>query len=313
MSDGEEYMEVVYRLWEGSWEPGAVVRDKESGVFARPERVHVIKHSGRHFNLEGYHLCEPSPQRTPVLFQAGASQRGREFAARHAECIFISGLTPAMAAETVRDIRARAARHGRTRDDILIFNGLCAIAGESDRGAAAKVEDYRRHVNIERMLTLFSGYTGIDFAGWNLDTRLDYFESNAIQTFVEIFTKADPNRTWTLREVAQFLGVGGFAPIEHGSPETLAARMEEWMELADLDGFNLVYTVSPGDIESFVDGVIPALQQAGLYKTAYRPGTFREKLFGAGRRHLPETHCAAQFRRHQKPEPALVNSQALTH
>lgn len=155
---------------------------------------------------------------------------------------------------------------------------------------------YGGHVDIERMLTLFSGYTGIDFSGQDVDQHLDYFESSAIQTFVEIFTKADANRAWTLREVAQFLGIGGFAPIEVGSPQTLATRMEHWMEVTDLDGFNLTYAVSPGDVRNFVDLVVPELQQLGLYKTSYAPGTFREKLFDEGHSQLPKNHTADQFR-----------------
>jgi len=85
----EEYMDVVYKLWEGSWEEGAVIRDKTSRVFADPEKIHKVSHQGRNFELNAYHLCEPSPQRTPILFQAGASKRGSEFAAKHAECVFI--------------------------------------------------------------------------------------------------------------------------------------------------------------------------------------------------------------------------------
>lgn len=292
----DEFMAVVYKLWEGGWEDDAVLRDRRTGCFADPARIHKVHHDGRFFHMEGYHLCEPSPQRTPVLFQAGASGRGREFAARHAECVFISGLTPAMAAEASRDLRARAVRNGRQRDDLLILNGLCVITGATDREAHERYEDYRQHVHIERMLALFSGYTGVDFSGWDLDTQLTHFESNAIQTFVEIFTRLDPERHWTLREVAEFLGIGGFAPIEVGAPGTVAERMRYWMEVADLDGFNLAYVVSPGDVHRFVEDVVPELQQRGLYKRCYAPGTLREKLFGAGHVRLPANHPAAQFR-----------------
>lgn len=292
----DEYMQIVYKLWEGSWADDSVVRDRRSGLFAHPHKIHQVQHVGRHFDMQGYHLCEPSPQRTPVLFQAGSSNRGRTFAASHAECIFISGLTPAMAATATSDIRVRAARQGRDPSDLLIFNGLCVITGKTDGEARDRFEDYRRHVNIERMLTLFSGYTGVDFAGWDLDTPLEYFESNAIQTFVENFTKADPSRVWTLREAAEFLGVGGFAPIEVGSPQTIATRMEHWMNEADLDGFNLIYVISPEDARLFVKWVVPELQRRGLYKTAYAPGTLREKLFGPGRSRLAPNHPGARFR-----------------
>lgn len=241
-----------------------------------------------------------------VLFQAGASQRGREFAANHAECVFISSLTPATAAEASADLRARAVRQGRRADDLLIFNGLCVITGDSDDEAWAPFEDYRAHVDLDRTLTLFSGYTGVDFLAWDLDVHLEHFESNAIQTFVEIFTKLDPERTWTLREVGQFLGVGGFAPIEAGSPRTIVTRLKHWMEVADLDGFNLMYVVSPGDVRRFVDLVVPELQRRGMYKTVYATGTFREKLYGAGRCHLDVNHPGARFRSQSQRPPKLI-------
>jgi alkanesulfonate monooxygenase len=307
----DEYMDLVYKLWEGSWVEGALVKDKRTGRFADPTKIHKIKHSGRYFSMEGHHLCEPSPQGTPVLFQAGASKSGREFAARHAECVFITGLTPAMAAEAAADIRTQAARFGRKRSDILIFNALCVVTASTDDAARKKVEDYERHVDAERMLTLFSGYSGIDFAGWDLDTPLNHFESNAVQTFVEIFTSADPNRIWTLRELVRFLGLGGFAPIEVGSPETIADRMAHWMNVADLDGFNLVYVTSPADVHSFVEGVVPELQKRGLYKRAYAPGTLREKFFGLGRAKLPSNHPGA-IARGVASGPEVVASTAFS-
>src|SRR5690348_7173044 len=109
----EEYLEIVYKLWEGSWENGAVVRDRAAGIFALPEKVHRIQHDGTYFRLEAMHLAEPSPQRTPVLYQAGASSRGREFAATHAECVFVNGPSPKVVAPIVADIRRRAAASGR--------------------------------------------------------------------------------------------------------------------------------------------------------------------------------------------------------
>ena len=122
-------------------------------------------------------------------------------------------------------------------------------------------------------------------------------ESDAIQTFVEGFTSSDPEKVWTLREVGEFLGIGGFAAIEIGSPETIADRMTEWIEETGVDGFNLIYSVSPGDFTDFVDLVVPELQRRGLYKTKYEPGTLREKLYGQGRRHLPADHPGAGYRR----------------
>ena len=131
-------------------------------------------------------------------------------------------------------------------------------------------------------------------------------ESNAIQTFVEGFTKADPNKVWTLREVAQFLGVGGFAPIEIGSPETIADAMEKWIDETGIDGFNLIHSVAPGDYTDIVDLVVPELQRRKRYRTAYPSGTLREKLYGPGQAWLRDDHPGAAYRK--QPERAAVPS-----
>ncbi len=243
------------------------------------------------------HLCEPSPQRTPVLFQAGASKRGRAFAAKHAECVFSSGLTRVMVAEIVKDIRELAVSFGRAPDSVLIYTAFCAVTGPDEESARNRYEDYRRHVNLEGTLTLFGGYSGIDFSGVDLDLPLQYVESNAIQTFVQGFTSADPDRQWTLREIGEFLGIGGFAPIAVGDPASLAAEMALWMDETGIDGFNLIYSVSPQDVKDFVDLVVPELQRRGLYRTTYPDGkTMREKLYGPGQRFLRADHPGAEFR-----------------
>ncbi len=292
----EEYMEIMYKLWEGSWEDDAVLRDKASRCFARPEKIHKVRHRGLHFELEGYHLCEPSPQRTPILFQAGASTRGREFAAKHAECIFISGFSHHAVGQIVADIRKRAAAHGRDPASIIIYTALTVICAPSDEEAQAKYDDYRQYVNLEGTLTLFSGYTGFDLSQCDLDAPYKYVESDAIQTFVEGFTSWNPDKVWTLREVGEFLGIGGFAAIEIGSPQTIADRMTEWMEATGVDGFNLLYSVTPGDFTDFVDLVVPELQRRGVYKTRYEEGTLREKLFSHRNSKLPPEHPGARHR-----------------
>src|SRR5205809_4136605 len=142
-------MQLVYRLWEGSWEDGAVLRDRERRRFADPARIHRVQHEGRYYRVDAIHLCEPSPQRTPVLYQAGASRSGRAFAAAHAECVFINGPSQQVVMPQVADIRRRAAGFGRDPADILIFTLLTVITGRDEAEARAKHQEYRRFVDHE--------------------------------------------------------------------------------------------------------------------------------------------------------------------
>jgi len=292
----EEFMEVVYKLWEGSWEDDAVLRDKVNHIFACPEKIHKVRHHGKYFRMEAYHLCEPSPQRTPILFQAGSSSRGRQFAARHAECVFIGGRNHKVAAGIVSDIRQRVEAAGRDPASVLIYTALSVIAAGTDAEAQAKVEDYRKYVSPEGSLALLSGYLGIDFSKKDLDEPLQLQEINAIQSCVDSFTRIDPTRNWTLRDAAAHLGVAAYKPLVIGSPATVADGLAGWMEETGVDGFNVEYVVSPGDFAAVVDLVVPELQRRGVYKTSYQEGTLREKLYGKGRPYLPEDHPAANYR-----------------
>ena len=121
-------MEVTYKLWEGSWEEGAVLADTKRGIYADPAKIHKINHVGKHFDVAGPHLSEPSPQRTPLLFQAGSSTRGRSFAAKHAECIFILESREMLQApgNVIEDVRTQASQLGRDPEDILFFQDFCA-------------------------------------------------------------------------------------------------------------------------------------------------------------------------------------------
>jgi FMN-dependent oxidoreductase (nitrilotriacetate monooxygenase family) len=295
----DEYMEVMYKLWEGSWEDGAVVRDKKRGIFTRADKVHKVVHEGEYYRVDAIHLSEPSPQRTPVLYQAGASNAGCEFAAKHAECVFLLGPSKQVVAPRVADIRARARRHGRNPRDIKIFTLMTVITGRSEAEAQAKYDEYRSYISHRGALTLLAGWTGIDFSKFALDDVIQYIKNDAIHSAVEAFTVADPKRKWTVEEIAEFVGIGGMGAIVVGSPQSVADQLEAWVRDTDVDGFNLAYAVTPESFSDFVDLVVPELQRRGVYKRDYAPGTLREKLYGSGRTLLPTDHPAAVYR-HQK-------------
>ena len=291
----DEYLEVCYKLWEGSWEDGAVVRDREAGIFTHPEKVHPIGHRGQNFTVPGIHLSEPSPQRTPLLYQAGASSRGKDFAGRHAECIFVAAPSKPVLKRYVANVREAAEKAGRNPRDILAFNLQTVILGETDAEAKRKFDDYRRYVSYEGAQALISGWTGLDFGQFAPDEVLRHRQTNAVQSAVETFTTIDPGKEWTVREMADWVGIGGFGPVFVGSPETVADLLQEWVEDTDVDGFNLAYAVTPESFEDAVNLLVPELQKRGVYKKDYRPGTLREKLFGRGDR-LQAPHPGAGYR-----------------
>ncbi|MBO9195285.1 LLM class flavin-dependent oxidoreductase [Rhizobium sp. 16-449-1b] len=292
----EEYLEVCYKLWEGSWEDDAVVRDRAAGIFTHPEKVHPIGHSGKHFTVPGIHLSEPSPQRTPVLYQAGASSRGKDFAGEHAECIFVAAPSKPVLKRYVANVREAAERAGRNPREILAFNLQTVILGETDAEAKKKFDDYRRYASFEGAQALVSGWTGIDFGQFSPDEPLRHRYTNAVQSAVETFTTIDPDKVWSVREMADWVGVGGFGPVFVGSPQTVADLLQEWVEDTDVDGFNLAYAITPESFEDAVDLLVPELQKRGVYKKDYRQGTLREKLFGHGAR-LQAPHPGANYRR----------------
>jgi len=291
----DEYMEVVYKLWEGSWADDAVKDDAERNVFVDPSRVRKVKHQGEHLRLDALHLSEPSPQRTPVLYQAGTSPAGRNFAARHAECVFMSGPSTVVIAPRVAAIRANAVKLGRDPRGIVIFTMATAILAETDEEAREKYEDYKRYADFEGALTLLSGWTGVDFSKLDPDQVVEHVENEAGRTALENITRADPSRRWTVRQAAEHVCIGGIGPVFVGSPATVADQMERWIEATDIDGFNLCYAVRPETFVDVADLLVPELQRRGRYKKAYREGALRQKLFGGSAR-LQAPHVGASHR-----------------
>ena len=300
----DEYLEATYRLWESSWEEGAVVKDRARGIYADPKRVHSVNFSGKYYQVNGVHLSEPSPQRTPVLYQAGASPRGRQFAAEHAECVFVLGPNPAVVSQYVSDTRERARGFGRNPDDLKFLAYVKVITGGTEAEAKKKYDEFYENISYDASMALLSGWSGIDFGDYSPDQPLRYIETNAVRTLVHGFTEADPNRTWTLRDLAKYIGIGGAGPVLVGAPEQIADQLEQWTAVG-VDGFNLAYAVTPGSFIDFVDGVIPVLQKRGLAQTEYQPGTLRQKIYGPSHRYLLDRHPASKYRR-LRSEPAAA-------
>jgi FMN-dependent oxidoreductase (nitrilotriacetate monooxygenase family) len=293
-----EVVDVCYQLWEGSWEDDAVVKDRERQVYADPAKVHPIGHRGRYFSVPGVHLSEPSPQRTPVIWQAGTSTKGRAFAAQHAEAVFTAAPTTATLRNYVDDIRAVAASHGRDPRSVKIYTEITTVVAETDEQAQAKYDALLEYADYEGALAFYAGITGIDLSTLDPDQPLEYVETDSARFALEIFSTADPTRTWTPNEVVKFLSIGAMGPVFVGSAATVADELERWVDEADIDGFNLAYATTPGTFEDFIEHVVPELQRRGRYWDDYDEGTtLRERVYEPGQRQVRDDHPAAVHRR----------------
>jgi FMN-dependent oxidoreductase (nitrilotriacetate monooxygenase family) len=307
----DEVVNVCYKLWEGSWEEDAVLEDREAQIYADPAKVHDIGHRGRYFSVPGVSLVEPSPQRTPVIWQAGTSSTGRAFAARHAEAVFTVAPTPQTLRPFVDDIRRIAAEHGRDPRSIKVFTEITTVAAQTDSEAKAKYDEYLKWTDYEGALAFYAGVTGVDLSQLDAHQPLQYVDTDSARFALDIFSRADPNRDWTPHEVARFVGVGAMGPVIVGSPATVADELERWVVEADITGFNLAYAVAPGTFVEFIDLVVPELQRRGRYWHDYDEGTtLREKIYGPGHTRVRDDHPAAVYRRAMEDRAATRDEAA---
>ncbi|PGH16152.1 hypothetical protein AJ79_01919 [Helicocarpus griseus UAMH5409] len=297
----EEYIKILYKLWESSWRDDAVVLDRERGVYTEPSRIREINHKGKYFNVPGPHICQPSPQRTPVILQAGTSKAGKTFAAQHAEAIFVAGHSPSVVAKNIAETRQMAKENfGRNPQDIKFLALFCPVLGQTEEEAQQKYNYYRSLGSIDGALALFGGWTGIDLDKYGDDEELRHVESNAIRSAVEAWSRATPGvPRWTKKTVGQHITVGGLGATPVGTPQQVADEMERWVNEADVDGFNLAYAVKPKSFHEIIDLLLPELRKRDLFWDDYavQKGTYRENLSGHKGQTgpLPE-HAAAKYR-----------------
>lgn len=285
----DEYIAVVRALWERSWEDGAVLRDAERDVFTDPDRVHAINHVGRWFSVRGPHQCEPSPQRTPVLYQAGASGRGTDFAARHAEVVFVTVPEPRACAPIVSELHRKAATHGRDPETMKILQGVLLVVARTREEARAKGALMSALLSAEGEFAKWSGWTGFDLAGYADAVPLDEIPSEASKSALGLLRRSDPARAWTVGDLRSFVAMAARPHRRNsliGTPEQVADRMEEWMTIGGVDGFNLMPCPPSSGVDDLCDLLIPELQRRGLFRRRYDTSetTLRERYFGAGRR-----------------------------
>lgn len=287
----DEYMDVVYKLWEGSWEDGALLQDKAGSVFSDPERVAKIHHQGDRYSVEGPHLSSPSPQRTPLLFQAGASPRGQEFCATHAEATFTALVDPAHAAEYTAKVRDRAESLGRARDSIKFLQGFHIIVGSTEEEVRRKSDDLDRTLDLDSLLSHIGGNLGVDFGGLPLDTKMKDLTTEGGQGHLAAVRRAANTEDPTLEDFVRYRSINNRLA---GTPEQIANVLEQWQD-AGIDGINIINSTLPVTYTDIIQGLLPELRKRGLAQEEYAPGTLRQKLTGQGDR-LPDDHPAAKYR-----------------
>ncbi|OQV29139.1 LLM class flavin-dependent oxidoreductase [Alcaligenes phenolicus] len=288
----EDFLQLAYKLWEGSWEDGALIADKQRRIHALPEKVHTVHHEGPFYRSNAIHMSAPSPQRTPLLFQAGTSARGLQFAGQHAEGVFIGARDPEAARDSSRKLRQAAVNAGRQAQDLKIYAGVAVVTGATEAEAKEKYADYLAHASSEGGLAHFAASTGVDFAQYDLDEPISFGPSNAIQSAAAAAQK----QGWTTRrKLLEQFTLGSRYKTIVGDPQQVADALSTWIDEGEIDGFNLTRIVVPETWEDFASYIVPELQNRGRYRTAYEGGTLRQQLFGQGDR-VSATHPAAQWR-----------------
>jgi FMN-dependent oxidoreductase (nitrilotriacetate monooxygenase family) len=285
----QEYVDVVYKLWEGSWDEGALLQDKAGSLHADPSKIHKIHHRGERYQVEGPHLPSPSPQRTPLLFQAGSSLSGRQFAAQHAEAVFIVSPSPELARQQIAQTRQLAVDAGRHADDLTFYQGLSFVIGSTEAEARRKAAEFDEYISVDGYLahSAVVDRTGRVYAP---DTPLKEVETNTARGFTEWLSKHITDREPVVADLA-FQRATSQRVV--GTPEQIADRLQEWAD-AGVDGINVINQVIPGSFAEFADHVLPVLRERGLAQHEYVPGPLRQKLFGNPR--LNDRHPASRYR-----------------
>ncbi|KAF6795838.1 xenobiotic compound family [Colletotrichum sojae] len=302
--NADEYLRVLYKLWEGSWSDTALKEDAENGIYSDYAQIRTIHHHGK-FNVDAPFLTDPSPQRTPVLFQAGTSPAGIKFGSTHAEGIFVAGLSPHVVAPRVKAIREAAAAAGRDPSSVKVFAMITPIVGKDEADARRKHEEALSHVLVEGGLAQFSASTGIDVSRFDLDRELTEHDieghlQRVHSSLYNLRYRGDDVPKLTPRNLGTVAAIGGNGAMPVGTAAQVADVFQEWVDVADVDGFNVGYVVTPGSFEDAVEYLVPELRRRGLLPEAIPDDapapTFREQIYGLGQTGLRSDHPGYKYK-----------------
>jgi FMN-dependent oxidoreductase (nitrilotriacetate monooxygenase family) len=296
----DEYLEVLYKLWESSWADDALVEDRANELYADYSKIKWVHHHGPNYTVDAPHILDPSPQRTPFLFQAGTSAAGMAFGGKHAEGIFMSALSPHILAPRVKKVRAAAAAAGRDPQSVKVFAIVTPIIGRTEEEAQEKYQEALKYASFEGGLAFYAGNTGLNFNALDLDKVIrpdDQSVDVGIHSMVDALNyHGNDLPPWTPRNIGKIISIGGNGPVPVGTAAHVADVLEEWMEIADLDGFNIGYVLTPGTFEDVVELLVPELRRRGRYAPKGESGTMRERIYGKGQSRLRDDHPGSRFK-----------------
>ncbi|WP_158914167.1 LLM class flavin-dependent oxidoreductase [Caulobacter sp. S45] len=276
----EEYIDVVKGLWD-TYEDDAFLRDRASGVFLDTGKFHLLAHVGPHFQVRGPLNIGRPPQGYPVIVQAGASEPGRELAARTAEVIFTANLVIEDAREFYADVKARMTRYGRRPDSLLVMPGIFPVLGGDEAEAKANYEELQALVAPEIAWSILRRhYQGMDLSGLSLDDKAPPppSDTNGSKSRLKLVSDLVERERPTLRQLYRQISTARGHLTVVGTPETIADTIQHWFETGAADGFNLMPPTLPAGLDDFVDQVVPLLQARGLFRTEYEGASLRENL-----------------------------------
>ncbi len=274
----EEFVDVVRGLWD-SWDDDAFPKDKENGVYADPNKVHVLNHAGKYYSVQGPLNIPRSPQGHPVLIQAGSSGPGQDLAARIADIVFTAQQSLAEAQAFYASLKDRVVKAGRNPDSVAVMPGFMPVIGVSFEDAAEKLKELNRWTDIKSAMPLLEERIGHSLADYDLDGPLpDLPISDQLRSRAELLRDLARRENLTIRDLALRVAAGRGHHIVLGTAEQIADRMQEWFEGKAADGFNVMPPYFPGGLEDFNRQVVPILQDRGLFRTEYTGSTLRDHL-----------------------------------
>lgn len=273
-----EYVAIVKGLWD-SWEEGAVVGDKEAGIFIDRAKMHVLDHVGEHYRVKGPLNITRSPQGYPVIVQAGASDTGRDFAAATAEVVFTAQQDREEAIAFAGDLRRRAQAAGRDPGSLRILPGICPVVGRTREEAKARIAELAALTDPVAALKVLSDRLGQDLTGYDLDGPVpDLPPSGMMQGHAIVLQSIARRDAMTLRELRDYAAVGAGHRLVFGTAQDIVDDMQSWFDSGAADGFLIIEPWFPDPAEEFVAHVLPVLVERGLFRRDYDGTTLRDHL-----------------------------------